>query len=328
MLGSIEVWASGPNQFARSETIKSAKARTVLVTYSIVARDSRTGELGVAVQSHYFSVGSVVTWARAGVGAVATQSIAEPSYGPLGLELMAAGKSAGEALEALLRVDKKADHRQVAMVDSKGRVAAHTGSRCMPHAGHILGEQFGCQANLMRNDAIWGAMRESYVKDEGVPLAERLVAALQAGEDAGGDVRGKQSAAILVVSGESQPSLWAGRLVDLRVEDSPDPVPELRRLVRYRRGYDWVDRGDELLASRDYLGALDAYRRGLELVPEVDELRYWVGLGYLSTSEKEKGREMLRQVFAKDGSWAQLTRDLLRTQVIPLDPGSLQDLLP
>ncbi|MDE1852668.1 MAG: DUF1028 domain-containing protein [Thaumarchaeota archaeon] len=297
------------------------------MTYSIVARDKKTGELGVAVQSHYFSVGSVVTWARAGVGAVATQSIAEPSYGPLGLELMGAGKSASEALEALLRVDKKADHRQVAMVDSRGGVAAHTGGKCIPHAGQVSGEQFSCQANLMRNDSIWGAMKESYQKNEDAPLAERLVEALQAGEEAGGDVRGKQSAAILVVSGQAQPSQWAGRVMDLRVEDNPDPIPELRRLVRYKRGYDWVDKGDEYLASRDYPNALEAYRKGLELVPEVDELRYWVGLSYLATSEKERGRDMLREVFKKDGSWVQLTRDLVRTQAVPVDPASIQDLL-
>ncbi len=297
------------------------------MTYSIVARDPNTSELGVAVQSHYFSVGSVVTWARAGVGAVATQSIVEPSYGPLGLELMGGGKSAGETLEALLRADQKAGSRQVAMVDSKGMVAAHTGSKCIPHAGHILGEQFSCQANLMRNDSIWGAMREAYQRNEGVPLAERLVEALLAGEEAGGDVRGKQSAAILVVSGAVQPSAWAGRLVDLRVEDHPDPVIELRRLVRYRRGYDWVDKGDTYLSSKDYPNALDSYRKGLELVPEVDELRYWVGLSYLATNEKEKGKEMLRQVLAKDSSWVQLTRDILRTQVIPLDPYLFRDLL-
>jgi len=297
------------------------------VTYSIVARDRQTGEIGVAVQSHYFSVGSVVTWAKAGVGAVATQSIVEPSYGPLGLELMAAGKSAGEALEALLQVDKKAEYRQVAMVDSKGGVAVHTGSRCMPHAGHTFGEQFSCQANLMRNDSIWGAMKESYIKNEGAPLAERLVEALQAGEDAGGDVRGKQSAAILAVSGETQRNQWEGRIMDLRVEDSPSPISELRRLVRYKRGYDWVDKGDTYLASQDYPNALKAYRKGLDLVPEVDELRYWVGLSYLATDEKEKGKQLLREVFSKDAAWVQLTRDLLRTQVIPLDSSTLRELV-
>lgn len=314
-------------QTARPEIIKSTGRPSRGVTYSIVARDPKTGELGVAVQSHYFSVGSVVTWARAGVGAVATQSVAEVSYGPLGLVLMGAGKSAGEALDALLRADKKADHRQVAMVDSKGRVAAHTGSKCIPHAGHVLGDQFSCQANLMRNDSIWAAMRDSYLNNEGMPLAERLVEALQAGEDAGGDVRGKQSAAIMVVSGQAQPNEWGGRTMDLRVEDHPMPVPELKRLVRYKRGYDWVDKGDDYLASKDYPKALDAYKKGLELVPEVDELRYWVGLSYLVTSEKEKGKQMLRDVFAKDSAWLQLTRDLLRTQVIPLDPDSLQGLL-
>jgi len=218
------------------------------VTYSIVARDKKSGELGVAVQSHYFSVGSVVTWARAGVGAVATQSFVEPSYGPLGLELMSAGKSAPEALEALVRVDEKASRRQVGMVDSKGRVAAHTGEKCIPFAGQALGDQFSCQANLMRNEKVWGAMHGSFLTSD-LPFAERLVAALQAGEDAGGDARGKQSSALLVVGPEVGPTPWSGRLIELRVEDHPDPVKEIGRLLRFRRGYDWVDKGDSLVAS-------------------------------------------------------------------------------
>ncbi len=297
------------------------------MTYSIVARDPQSGELGVAVQSHYFSVGSVVTWARAGVGAVATQSFAEPSYGPLGLELMASGKSAKDALDALLKVDAKAEHRQVGMVDSKGTVAAHTGSMCIPKAGNVAGDQFSCQANLMRNDTIWGAMKDAYARRADLPLPERLVEALQAGEDAGGDVRGKQSAAILVVSGEVIPNPWSGRLVELRVEDHPDPVPELRRLLRYKRGYDWVDRGDAGLASKDYKSALDAYSKGLELVPEVDELRYWVGLSYLATAEREKGKLMLKEVFSKDPAYVQLTRDLLRTRAVPVDEDSVREIL-
>ncbi|MDH3745921.1 MAG: DUF1028 domain-containing protein, partial [Acidobacteriota bacterium] len=227
-------------------------------TYSIVARDPATGELGVAVQSHWFSVGSVVTWAEAGVGAVATQSFVEVSYGPLGLELMKAGKTASEALEALLAVDSNRAVRQVAMVDRHGNVAVHTGESCISEAGHSLGEQFSTQANLMARDTVWGAMAEAYKNAEG-DLAARLMAALEAGEAEGGDIRGKQSAAILIVPGESQGAPWRERKVDLRVEDYPQPLEELGRLLRIQRAYQHMNHGDELMANQDLEGAVEAY---------------------------------------------------------------------
>jgi len=290
------------------------------MTYSIVARDSKTGEMGVAVQSHYFSVGSIVTWAKAGVGAVATQAMAEISYGPLGLQLMAAGKSAPETLASLLRGDPKRESRQVAMVDAAGRVAAHTGSKCIPYAGHVLGDQVSCQGNIMRKETVWNAMHKSYVKNGRLPLAERLVAALEAGEEAGGDARGKQSAAILVVAPKLFPNDWSGRLVELRVEDHPTPVPELKRLLRYQRGYEWVNKGDDLLTSKKYTGALKAYTKGLELVPEVLELKYWVGLSMLGTKEKAMGIDMLKEVFAEDPNWVKITRGIIKTRTLPIRP--------
>src|SRR5579875_2457803 len=182
------------------------------MTFSIVARDKKTGQIGVAVQSHWFSVGSIVSWARAGVGAVATQAMVEVSYGPLGLELMASGKSARESLEALLKSDSKPERRQVAMIDGKGRVAVYTGGKCLPFAGHYEGDQFTCQANLMRNKTIWRAMAKSFTSNSSkLRFPERLIAALEAGEKAGGDIRGKQSAAILVVSPELSANYWSGR---------------------------------------------------------------------------------------------------------------------
>jgi uncharacterized Ntn-hydrolase superfamily protein len=297
------------------------------VTYSIVARDSKTGEMGVAVQSHYFSVGSVVTWARAGVGAVATQAMAEVSYGPLGLQLMAAGKSAKTALGTLVRADSKAATRQVAMVDAKGGVAAHTGSKCIPHAGHVVGDQVSCQGNIMKTERVWKSMHGSFVKNTAMPLAERLVAALEAGEETGGDARGKQSSAILVVSPQLSPNDWSGRLVDLRVEDHPAPVPELKRLLRYQRGYDWVSKGDELLTSEKYAEALKAYAKALRLVPEVLELKYWVGLSMLETKEKDRGVDMLKQVFAEDRNWVEITKGIIRARTMPIDPKTAKDLL-
>ncbi|MCP4654108.1 MAG: DUF1028 domain-containing protein, partial [bacterium] len=200
-------------------------------TYSIVARDPATGELGVAVQSHWFSVGTVVTWAEAGVGAVATQSFSEISYGPLGLELMKAGKTASEALAALTSVDPHANVRQVAMVDDDGNVAAHTGSACIAEAGHHLGDQYSTQANLMEKNTVWDAMAKAYETSPG-DLTDRLMAALEAAQAEGGDIRGMQSAAILVVPGTSAGAPWRERIVDLRVEDHPRPLEELKRLIR------------------------------------------------------------------------------------------------
>jgi len=281
----------------------------------------------VAVQSHFFSVGSAVTWARAGVGAVATQAMVDIKYGPLGLELMSGGKTAEEALTALLKADPNSDSRQVAMVDTKGRVAAHTGRKCLPHAGHVTGKGFSCQGNIMRNEKVWGAMRRAFEKNRVLPLAERMVSALEAAEEAGGDIRGKQSSAILVVSSESKPNYWEGRLVDLRVDDHPAPVPELRRLLRYQRGYEWENRGDDFLTAKDYPKALDAYAKALSLVPEIDELKYWVAIGLLSSGKAKRGEKMLREVIAKDRNWAQVTRGIAKVGSPPIPSEVLQRLL-
>ena len=290
------------------------------MTYSIVARDPNTGEMGVAVQSHFFSVGSVVTWARSGVGAVATQAMVDVRYGPLGLQLMATGKTARETLESLLHGDPNSESRQVAMVDARGGVAVHTGSKCIPHAGHASGMGFSCQGNIMKTPKVWGAMAEAYEKSNNLPLPERLVAALEAGESAGGDARGKQSAAILVVGKELKPAEWEGKLVELRVEDHPEPLPELSRLLRYQRGYEWVNRGDELLTTEKYDEALKAYEKGLELVPEVLELKYWVGLSMLQTGERERGISIVREVFAQDKNYVNITRGIVKTQSPPIAP--------
>lgn len=219
-----------------------------LHTYSIVARDSVTGEMGVAVQSHWFSVGSVVPWAEAGVGAVATQSIAEVSYGPLGLALMRAGKSAPKALQALLQADDHPEWRQVAMIDAQGRVAVHTGEKCIREAGHIAGAQYSVQANLMASDQVWPAMAEAYEGAEG-DLADKMLAALEAAQAAGGDIRGRQSAAIVIVKPASSGKPYLDKVVDLRVEDHPAPVKELRRLVKLHRAYELMNEGDEHISA-------------------------------------------------------------------------------
>jgi uncharacterized Ntn-hydrolase superfamily protein len=206
------------------------------VTYSIVARDPETGELGVAVQTGTFGVGRVVPWAEAGVGAVATQSYTEPSYGAFGLELMKAGRSAPDALAGLVASDPGERIRQVGMVDAEGRAAAHTGTGCVRECGHLVREGFAVQANMMGRDTVWGAMAAAY-EQAGGTLARRLLTALEAAEAEGGDFRGSQSAGLLVVQAEPTGFDWKGRVSDLRVEDHPDPVGELRRLLDMEEDY-------------------------------------------------------------------------------------------
>ncbi|HET8782572.1 MAG TPA: DUF1028 domain-containing protein, partial [Pyrinomonadaceae bacterium] len=243
-------------------------------TYSIVARDPNTGELGVAVQSHWFSVGPIVAWAEAGVGAVATQSFVDPSYGKNGLDLMRAGKSAPETLKELLAKDEGREVRQVAMIDAQGRVDAWTGKNDIQAAGHIVGTNFSVQANLMLNDKVWPAMARAFENTKG-DLAERMLAALDAAQAVGGDIRGKQSAAMIVVTGKPTGQAWKDRIFDLRVDDSSQPLQELRRLVKLQRAYSHMNAGDLAVEKKDNEGALREYSAAEKLVPDNAEMIYW-----------------------------------------------------
>lgn len=295
-------------------------------TFSIVARDPATGEMGVAVQSHWFSVGSVVPWAEAGVGAVATQSFVEPSYGPLGLALMRTGKSAPEALKALLAGDEGREVRQVAMVDAKGRVAAHTGSKCIPAAGHETGDQFSVEANLMENDKVWPAMAKAY-RDAKGDLAERMLAALDAAQSVGGDIRGVQSAAIVIVKGTGTGRPWADTIFNLRVEDSPQPLKELRRLVQLQRAYNHATAGDDFTAAGRLDDALKEYAEAARLAPEVLELPYWEAVALASNGHLEEALPLFKEIFAKEPRWAELTPRLPGVDLLPKDPELLKRIM-
>jgi uncharacterized Ntn-hydrolase superfamily protein len=274
-------------------------------TYSIVARDGDSGELGVAVQSHWFSVGAVVAWARPGVGAAATQSVAEIAHGPNALERLAAGQDPDGAIAAVLSADRLAHYRQLGLVDATGAVAAHTGPGCIAHAGHVLGEAFACQANMMAAAGVPEAMAGAYRAAEG-ELAERLLAALDGAEAAGGDVRGRQSAALLLVPANGEP--WRARF-DLRVDDHPDPLGELRRLLRLARAYELADRADQLLAQGAHEQAGALYLEGAELAPEADELAFWAGLGIAAT-DLEAGVRLVRRAAAGNSNWLALLERL------------------
>jgi uncharacterized Ntn-hydrolase superfamily protein len=283
-------------------------------TYSIVARDPATGDLGVAVQSHWFSVGSVVTWGEPGVGVVATQSFVDPSYGALGLALMRAGKGAKEALAGLLASDGGRDVRQVAFLDATGQVAAHTGKSCIAAAGHVAGEGFSVQANLMESDKVWPAMAKAYQGTRG-DLAERMLAALDAAEAAGGDIRGRQSAALLIVSGKPGKP-WA-RIYDLRVDDHPKPLDELRRLVKLQRAYNHMNAGDLAVEHKDNEGALREYRAAAALVPDNVEMVYWHAVALANMGRVDESVPLFRKTFAADARWRELTRRLPASGLLP-----------
>lgn len=288
-------------------------------TYSIVARDPNTGELGVAVQSHWFSVGPIVAWAEAGVGAVATQSFVDPSYGKNGLDLMRAGKSAPDTLKELLAKDEGREVRQVAMIDAQGRVDGWTGKNDIQAAGHIVGTNFSVQANLMLNDKVWPAMARAFENTKG-DLAERMLAALDAAQAAGGDIRGRQSAAIIVVTGKPTGQTWKDRTFDLRVDDSPEPLQELRRLVKLQRAYNHMNAGDLAVEKKDNEGALREYSAAEKLVPNNAEMIYWHAVALVNMGRLEDSLPLFRKVFAMDRNWVTLTPRLPKAGLLPDDP--------
>jgi len=309
-----------------SGTGESIRPSGLAHTFSVVARDPYSGRMGVAVQSHWFSVGSVVTWAQAGVGAVATQALVEVSHGPLGLDLMRGGRSAPEALKALLAADEGRALRQVAMVDARGRVAAHTGARCIADAGHIVGKTFSVQANMMATADVWPSMARAYRESSG-DLVERMLATLEAGQEAGGDIRGQQSAAILVVEEESTGREWADTVMALRVEDHPQPIDELRRLVTLHRAYEHMNRGDELLGSGETEAALEAYATAADMAPEVVELPFWHAVTLADLGRVDEALAIFREIFAEDDNWAMLVRRLPEAGLLREDREMMERIL-
>jgi uncharacterized Ntn-hydrolase superfamily protein len=286
-------------------------ARRPTTTYSIVARDPATGALGIAVQSHWFSVGPLVAWARPGVGVVATQSFVEPAYGPRGLDLMERGMNAQQALTTLLGADPAGELRQLAFLDARGNTAAHTGEKCIPLAAQKIGPGFSVQANLMKNADVVPRMAQAFTATRG-ELAQRLLAALEAAEAAGGDLRGRRSAALLVVSGVASGQPWRDRLVDLRVDDHPEPVAELRRLLGLHRAYERMQRGDQALAQNRVKAALEHYAAAAAHAPDDDEVLYWRAVTMAGGGQLAQALPLFQKLFRKDPAWLELTRRLAR----------------
>ena len=295
-------------------------------TYSIVARDPVTGDMGVAVQSHAFSVGGIVTWGEAGVGVVATQSFVDPGYGGKGLELMRNGVSATDALKQLVAADRQNGGRQVAMLDAQGRVSVYTGPMCIAAAGHQVGRQYSVQANLMTHDKVWGAMANAYESAKG-DLADRLLAALDGAQAAGGDIRGKMSAALLIVRAKGSGRPWSGadRLFDVRVDDHAEPLVELRRLVRVQRAGNHSNRGDELMNDKKIAEALVEYREAMRLAPEIIELRFWYAATLLTVGGAEtEAMSLFREILEQEPFWLEVLKRLPASGLFPDDPALIK----
>jgi uncharacterized Ntn-hydrolase superfamily protein len=320
-------WRNAANVPDATRAAVERESRTVLprrpvATYSIVARDPETGELGVAVQSHWFSVGSIVSWAEAGVGAVATQSFVDPSYGPKGLAMMRMGLAAPDALAALVAQDEGREVRQVALIDAQGRVGVHTGSKCIAAAGHRTGANYSVQANLMDKPTVWEAMARAFENTKG-DLADRMLAALEAAEAEGGDIRGRQSAAMLIVKAQSTGRPWADRVIDLRIEDHPDPLGELRRLVRVNRAYNHMNAGDLCAERRDWDCASREYSAAEKLLPEMAEVTFWHAVTLVTGGRVEEALPLFGKVFAREPKWAELVGRLPASDLLPNDPALL-----
>lgn len=287
-------------------------------TYSIVAFDEETGQLGVAVQSHWFSVGSLVPWIKAGVGAVATQSFVKVEYGPNGLKLMGKGFSAEDALKILVEEDENSAVRQVGMVDAKGNASAFTGKNCIQFAGHIVGKNYTVQANLMASATVPTAMVRAYEITRG-ELVDRLMAALEAAQKEGGDIRGKQSAAIVVVSGEPTGINWKDKLFDLRIEDHPEPIKEMNRLIRVSRAYQHANQGDLYIETGEIDKALKEYDLAAEYYPENPELPFWTAVSLASVNRVDEALPIFKEVFEKAPDLRDLIPRLIPAGLLPDD---------
>ena len=295
-------------------------------TFSIVARDAVTGEMGVAVQSHWFSVGSIVSWGESGVGVVATQSFVNPSFGLRGLELLKAGKSPQEAVDELIASDEGRDVRQLAILDTKGRSASYTGKNCIPDAGNIAKENYSVQANMMLNNTVWPAMSEAFENSTG-PLAERLITALEAGQNAGGDIRGKQSACLLIVKGEVTDKPWEDKMFDLRVDDSPEPIAELKRLLRVYRAYEHMNNGDVAVEKNNMELAMKEYSAAEEMFPDNLEMKFWHAVTLANIGKLDESIPMFEEVFSKDENWKLLFSRLPQVGLVNLNEEELKKVM-
>ncbi|MGH8014902.1 MAG: DUF1028 domain-containing protein [Candidatus Zixiibacteriota bacterium] len=294
-------------------------------TFSIIAYDSATGQFGAAVQSHWFRVADVI-WVEPKIGAVATQSLVDFAYGPLGIEMMKKGKTSQQALDGLLASDPNNAVRQVAMIDKTGNVVAHTGTKCIAEAGHHIGHNYSCQANLMEKNTVPDAMAKAYENAKG-DLAERLMIALEAAQAEKGDIRGMQSAAIKVVTGNPVGQSWRDEIVDLRVDDSPQPLVELRRLLNINSAYNHMNRGDDLIAEGKIDEAGLEYAQAAELAPGNMEIVFWHAVTLATNKELDKSLPLFKQCFNSDPRWRILVPRLVTAEILPNDKAMIEKIV-
>jgi len=287
-------------------------------TFSVVAKDPRTGEMAVAVQSHWFSVGSLVSWGKSGVGVVATQSFVNPAYGPNGLKLMGGGMSAKDALDELVSQDEGRDYRQIAFLDVKGNVAAYTGKLCVESAAHIEGENFSVQANMMLNNKVVPAMAEAFKANVDLPLAERMVEVLKAAQNAGGDIRGKQSAALIVVGPKKVENPWEEKKIDLRVDDHQNPIQELERLLKTARAYEHMNKGDLAVEKGDIDMALEEYGTAEEMFPDNLEMKFWKAVALANSNRLDEALSVFAEIFEQDNNWREMITRLPKAGLLDL----------
>jgi uncharacterized Ntn-hydrolase superfamily protein len=302
------------------------KEQPLAHTYSIVARDTVTGDMGVAVQSHWFSVGSIVTWGKAGVGVVATQSFVNPSFGPRGLNLLENGLTPKMAVETLLELDEGREVRQLAILDVHGNVATYTGKNCIEAAGHIEGDNFSVQANLMDKNSVWPAMAEAFKNAKG-NLAERMLTAMEAAQNEGGDIRGKQSAAILVVKSKSSGNSWEDRIVDLRIEDHKTPLKEMRRLLTIHKAYEFMNKGDLAVETGNNDLAKEHYMHAQKLNPDNLEMKYWYAITLANNGDLIQAKDILKEIFRQNSKWKELTPRLVKPKLLVISDKELQEIL-
>lgn len=295
-------------------------------TFSIVAKDTVTGEMAVGVQSHWFSVGSIVSWGKSGVGVVATQSFVNPAYGPEGLDLMANGLSAEQALTQLVEKDEGRAFRQVAFLDANGSVAAFTGDKCVEAAEDLQGRNFSVQANMMLNDKVVPAMAEAFIKYSEYSLAERVVEVMKAAQEAGGDIRGKQSAALIVVGPEKTSKSWEDKKIDLRVDDHATPIMELERLLKVHRAYEHMNKGDLAVEANDMDKALQEYGAAEKMFPDNLEMKYWKAVALANSGRMDEAKPIFEKVFAEDENWKEMTTRLPASGLLTISEEELKEL--
>lgn len=306
---------------------KPANSDKFAHTFSIIAQDPVTGDMAVGVQSHWFSVGTAVPWGKSGVGVVATQSFVNERYGHEGLELMQKGLNAKEAMEKLKKEDVGVHYRQVAMLSRNGTISAFTGEKCVEAALHLIGDHYSIQANMMEDENVVYAMRQAFEENDDLDLAERIVVAMKAAQSSGGDIRGKQSSALIVVGKDPAEHPWLDKKIDLRVDDHKTPVEELSRLLNSHRAYEFMASGDVAMENKDAEAALKAYNFAEKLLPNNEEIKFWKAVALVNSNQVKMSIPIFERLFINDKRWQRLLKRLPESDLISIEKSALDYLL-